>query len=115
MPSKEWLTAVEKLAPGTSQQLLDDYVAERVHQRAIQTRAVEIDRENFKGFARYQNRQLLAAWSTVTLIGAGGIVLIALGHSIAGLVALVVELAVLAGVFVGRQLIESKSVPTQQE
>ncbi|HEV7943901.1 MAG TPA: hypothetical protein VGP17_14015 [Solirubrobacteraceae bacterium] len=35
--------------------------------------------------------------------------LIALGESIAGLVALVAELAILAGVFLGRQVIESKS------
>jgi hypothetical protein len=36
-------------------------------------------------------------------------VLIALGESIAGLVTLVAELAILAGVFLGRQAIESKS------
>lgn len=109
LPSKEWFTTVENLAPGTTKDLVADYIAQREHQRTIQAEAVQIDRENFKLFARYQSRQLLAAWTTVTLIGAGGIVLIAVGHSIAGLVALVAELAILAGVFVGRQVIESKS------
>ena len=108
LPSKEWLSTVEQLAPGTTKELVSDYVAQRAHQRAIQTEAVQIDRESFKSFSAYQNRQLLAAWTLVALIAAGGIVLIALGASIAGLVALVTELAILAGVFVGRQVIESK-------
>lgn len=72
LPSQEWLTATEQLAPGTT-------------------------------------KELLAAWTLVALIAAGGIVLIALGESIAGLVTLVAELAILAGVFLGRQAIESKS------
>ena len=109
LPSQEWLTATEQLAPGTTKELVADYVAERAHQRTIQTEAVQIDRENFKSFSRYQTRQLLAAWTLVALIAAGGIVLIALGESIAGLVTLVAELAILAGVFLGRQAIESKS------
>ncbi len=109
LPSHEWLTATEQLAPGTTKELVADYVAERAHQRTIQTEAVQIDRESFKSFSTYQNRQLLAGWTLVALIAAGGIVLIALGESIAGLVALVAELAILAGVFLGRQVIESKS------
>jgi uncharacterized membrane protein len=109
LPSQEWLTATEHLAPGTTKELVADYVAERAHQRTIQTEAVQIDRESFKSFSTYQNRQLFAGWTLVALIAAGGIVLIALGESIAGLVALVAELAILAGVFLGRQVIESKS------
>lgn len=108
LPSEQWLTTVEQLEPGTTRRLVDDFVAGREHERTIQTRAVEIDRENFNRFARYQTYQLVAAWSTVVIIAAGGITLIATGHAIGGLVALVTELAILAGVFVGRQMIESR-------
>jgi hypothetical protein len=109
-----------QLAPGTTKELVADYVAERTHQRTIQTEAIQIDRESFKSFSTYQNRQLLAGWTLVALIAAGGIALIALGESIAGLVALVAELAILAGVFLGRQVIESKSavparLPTKRD
>jgi uncharacterized membrane protein len=114
LPSQEWLTTTEQLAPGTTKELVADYVAERAHQRTIQMEAVQIDRENFKSFSTYQTRQLLAAWTLVALIAAGGIVLIALGESIAGLVTLVAELAILAGVFLGRQVIESKSAAPAQ-
>lgn len=108
LPSEQWLKTVEQLEPGTTRRLVDDFVAGREHERAIQARAVEIDRENFNRFARYQTHQLIAAWSTVVTIAAGGITLIATGHAIGGLVALVTELAILAGVFVGRQMIESR-------
>jgi uncharacterized membrane protein len=114
LPSEDWLTTAEQLAPGTTKELVADYVAERAHQRTIQTEAVQIDRENFKGFSTYQNRQLLAAWTLVALIASGGIVLIAVGESIAGLVTLVAELAILASVFLGRQAIESKSAARVQ-
>ena len=113
LPSKEWFAAVESLAPGTTKELVADYVSEREHQRAIQRKAVEIDRENFQGFAKYQNRQLLAASTVVLTIAAGGIVLIAVGHSIAGLIYLVAELAILAGVFLGRQALEGRARPPQ--
>ncbi len=109
MPSEQWLTAVENLEQGTTRRIVDDFVEERKHQRMMQTEALDIDRKNFRSFERYQHLQLFAAWSTVVLIAAGGIVLIALGDSIAGLIALVSELAILAGVFVGRQVIQSKS------
>jgi uncharacterized membrane protein len=108
LPSEQWLTTVEQLEPGTTRRLVDDFVAGREHERTIQARAVEIDRENFNRFARYQTLQLVAAWSTVVIIAAGGITLIATGHAIGGLVALVTELAILAGVFVGRQVIQSR-------
>jgi hypothetical protein len=55
LPSQEWLTATEQLAPGTTKELVADYVAERAHQRTIQTE-VQIDRESFKSFSAYQNR-----------------------------------------------------------
>lgn len=118
LPSEEWLTTVEQIAPGTTKDLVADYVTERQHQRVIQARAVEIDRENFRSFARYQNLQLLAAWSLVTMIAAGGVVLIATGHAIGGLIALVVELGVLAGVFFSRRQPnedKNESEPTDQE
>jgi hypothetical protein len=108
LPSEQWLTTVEQLEPGTTRRLVDDFVAGREHERTIQARAVEIDRENFNRFAQYQTLQLVAAWSTVIIIAAGGITLIATGHAIGGLVALVTELAILAGVFVGRQMIQSR-------
>jgi hypothetical protein len=108
LPSEAWLTTVEGLEPGTTRRLVDDFVAGRKHEREIQTRAVEIDRENFNRFARYQNLQLAAAWSIVLTIAGGSITLIATGHAIGGLVALVTELAVLAGVFVGRQVIQAR-------
>lgn len=107
LPSEKWLATVEQLEPGTTRRLVDDFVVGREHERAIQARAVEIDRENFNRFARYQNLQLAAAWSTVVIIAGGGITLIATGYPISGLVALVAELAVLAGVFVGRQKAET--------
>jgi hypothetical protein len=111
LPSSDWFAAVEPLAAGTTKALVDDYVAERRHQRRLQSTAVAIDRENFLAFTRYQNRQLFAAWSVVTIIAGGGIALIATGHSIAGLVYLVSELAILAGVFIGRQVLRSRNEP----
>lgn len=109
LPSQEWFAAVESLAPGATADLVADYIAERGHQRDIQRAAVDIDRDNFRRFARYQTYQLLAAWTVVIVLAAGGIALIALGHSIAGLVYLVSELAILAGVFLGRQLIHRQA------
>jgi Ca2+/Na+ antiporter len=50
----------------------------------------------------------VAAWSIVVVIASGGITLIATGHAIGGLVALVTELASLALVFMGRQVIQSR-------
>jgi uncharacterized membrane protein len=108
IPSEQWLTTVEQLEPGTTRRMVDDFINEREHQRTMQSQALEIDRENFRSFQRYQHWQLFAAWSIVILIAIGGIVLIALGQSIAGLIALVSELAVLAGVFLGRQVIQSR-------
>jgi uncharacterized membrane protein len=100
---------VEQLNPGTTQTLLTDYVAEREHQRQIQQQAVDIDRESFRSFAAYQNRQLIAAFVLVVLVAAGGIVLIATGSSVKGFVTLIFELSALAGVFLGRQVLQAKS------
>lgn len=110
MPSEQWLTAVEELEPGTTRRLVDDFIAERKHQREMQSEALGIDRENLASFAHQQHRQLTAAWSIVALIALGGILLIALGYSVVGLIALVSELAVLAGVFLIRQLVSARGV-----
>jgi hypothetical protein len=55
LPSEDWLTTVEQLEPGTTRRLVDDFVAGREHERAIQARAIEIDKENFGRFARYRS------------------------------------------------------------
>lgn len=108
LPSEQWLTTVEALHPGTTGKLVDDFLAERQHQREMQTEALSIDRENFRLFAGYQKLQLLAALVVVVLIAAGGITLVAMGDSVKGFATLIAELAILAGVFLGRQILESR-------
>lgn len=70
----------------------------------MQRRPLRLDETTFFGFDRYQNRQLGAAVVVVLTIAAGGITLIALNKSVAGLILLVSELAVLAGVFLAHEV-----------
>lgn len=107
LPSQQWLAGVERLAPGTTQRLIDDHLVQREHQRVILSEAMALDREGFRGFRLYQLLRLGAAWSLAVLFLAAAIVLIATGHAVWGIVALATELAGLCGVFLVQRIVGS--------
>lgn len=90
-PDESWLTTAEKFHPGTTGMLLEDFIAERKHSRAVDRRAARLDEKSFEKFAEYQNTQLALAGLIALIIAVGGIILALTDHSTAGLAVLVAE------------------------
>ena len=109
LPAEHWLEAVEALHAGSTQLILEDYRDQREHVRAMERKALEIDHEDLRLFARYQTVRLVMVGLLAAVIALGGIVLIAAGKDIAGLVVLVVEIAGLVAAFYGRDRIEKRA------
>lgn len=99
-PEREWLDTAEVYAPGTTEKLVDDFLAQQKHGRAMDRRAAKLDEKSFEVFENYQsNQQGIAAFIAVFgLIVAGVIALV--GGPLWGFATVIGELAVLAGVFV---------------
>src|ERR1700733_1259104 len=95
LPDQSWFQAVEQLHSGATELMLNDYRVQREHERDMEVRSFELDRESFRAFARYQTLQLVAVALIAVLIASGGIVLVAAGKSVAGLAVLVGEIAAL--------------------
>lgn len=103
LPDQHWFKAVEQLHPGATGKLLDDFVADREHARAMESEKVALDRQNLDGFVTYQLRQQIWVGVIATLIIAGSIALIFAGLPVAGLALIIVELVSLVAVFFGRR------------
>jgi len=81
--------------------LLTDYRDQREHAREMEKRSLELDDRNLSGFLRYQMTQLWIAGGLAALVAVAGIVLIAVGLPIVGLIFLVAEIAGLVAAFFG--------------
>lgn len=106
-PEGEWLETADRLAPGTTERLVTDFVEQQKHGRAMDRRAARLDEKSFGKFADYQSRQqhLAGLVAILGLVLAG--VIAVTGGPIWGFATVVGELAVLAGVFVyGRRRAE---------
>lgn len=101
LPDEHWFQAVEQLHTGATEMLLTDYRDERQHVREMEKRSLSLDERNLNGFIRYQMARLWIAGSLAALLAVAGIVLIAVGLPIAGLIFLVAEIAGLTAVFFG--------------
>jgi hypothetical protein len=102
LPDQRWFAEVEQVHPGATELILTDYRDQRQHEREMEKEAIALDRVSFQIFARYQTTQLLIAGGLATLLAVAGIVLIAVGLPIGGLVILIAEIAALAATFLGR-------------
>jgi len=101
LPDEHWFQAVEPLHPGATEMLLTDYRDQREHAREMEKRSSDLDDKNLSGFIRYQMTRLWIAGGLATLLAVAGIVLIAVGLPIVGLIFLVAEIAGLVAVFFG--------------
>lgn len=115
LPDQRWFEAVEQLYPGATGKLLDDFVADREHARAMESERVALDRQNLDGFVTYQLRQQRWVGVIATLIVIGSIALIVAGLPVAGLALIVAELASLVAVFFGRRLGRETAPPTETD
>lgn len=101
LPAASWLEAAEKLHPGATKEIVQDYTAERAHQRKLKDKAVELDGRSLETFVSYQRLRLLVAAALALFIAAGGLALIFAGKPEAGFVLLVAEIATLVLAFYG--------------
>ena len=93
LPPERWLDVAEQHAPGVTRELVDDFLAQRRHARAIERRAIKQDEHAFGRFADYQTLQLACAASIALVIAFGGIALALAGKSLYGFAVLVAEVA----------------------
>lgn len=109
LPDAHWFEAIERLHPGATEKLLDDYVADREHARTMERQQLELDAKNLSSFIGYQNRRLAIVGAMAVLIVAASIVLIAVGKPVYGLALIVAELAALVAVFIGARSGDSRA------
>lgn len=88
LPRPGTLRGYDLVVPGAAARIVTLMEDEAGHRRWVDRRYVQ-----------YRHRSLAAAFVLAMTVALGGIVLIALGKSTAGLVALITELAVLLGAF----------------
>lgn len=101
LPDEHWFQTVEQLHPGATEMLLTDYRDQREHSRDMEKRSLALDDKTLSGFIRYQMNRLWIAGSLAGLVAVAGIVLIAVGLPIVGLIFLVAEIAALVAAFFG--------------
>jgi hypothetical protein len=110
MPSQRWLEAAEKLHPGATKIILDDFQAERVHQRDIQTKSLQLDQENLREFSGYQRLRLIIVGGLAGFLAVAGVALIASGKPVSGFVLLAGEIAAIVAAFFGSRRLDTASV-----
>lgn len=103
LPGIPWFEAVERLAPGSTEKIVDDFTEQRVHQRALQREALQIDAKNLDAFSGYQYLRLVIVGLLAGFIAIAGVALILLDKEIYGLVLLVGEIAAMVLAFFGRR------------
>jgi uncharacterized membrane protein len=106
LPDHDWFAGLEVIHPGATEIILRDFTEERVHQRKMQEKAIDLDTQVFLEFSRYQRSRLWMAGGLALFLAAGGLALIFFDKAIYGFVLLVSEIAVLAGVFFARRASE---------
>ncbi len=95
LPSPEALRQYNEAIPGLGERIVTNWEQESFHRRSLERRLVE-------GGIRNQSRGQLIAAAIAIIVAIGGIVLIATGHSTAGLIALLPNLVALVGLFIYR-------------
>jgi uncharacterized membrane protein len=113
-PSEAWLLTAEELHPGTTAALVNDFVHERKHARAMDRRSARLDERSFDKFTSYQSAQLSWAGSIAGLVASGGIALAFTDHSTAGLAVLLGEITALVGVFLSSRSRDKQRVEQPQ-
>jgi hypothetical protein len=103
LPGIPWFEAVERLAPGSAEKIVDDFTEERKHQRALQKEALIIDARNLDAFSTYQRLRLVIVGLLAGFIAIAGVALILLDKEVYGLVLLVGEIAGMVLAFFGRR------------
>lgn len=106
LPDQDWFAGLEAIHPGATEVILRDFTEERVHQRKMQEKAIDLDAHVFSEFSRYQRSRLWIAGGLALFLAAGGLALIFFDKAIYGFVLLVSEIAVLTGVFLARRVSE---------
>jgi hypothetical protein len=108
LPGIPWFEAVERLAPGSTEKIVDDFAEQRKHQRVLQKEALQIDAKNLDAFSGYQHLRLVIVGLLAGFIAVAGVALILLDKEIYGLVLLVGEIAAMVLAFFGsRQNVEN--------
>ena len=92
LPSPQALREYNNAIPGLGERIVSSWEDESRHRRGLERRIVDAAIAN-------QSRGQLIAAAIALVIAGGGIVLIALGHDIAGLIALIPNLVALVGLF----------------
>jgi hypothetical protein len=110
MPSQRWLEAAEKLHPGATKIILEDFQAERDHQRDIQVKSLQLDQENLKEFSGYQRLRLLIVGGLAGFLAVAGVALIFSGKPVSGFVLLASEIAAIVAAFFGSRRLDSTSI-----
>jgi|tagenome__1003787_1003787.scaffolds.fasta_scaffold20781011_1 hypothetical protein len=108
LPDQAWFQAVEPLYRGATEMILSDYRDQRDHERDMQKRSLDFDRENLRAFARYQTTRLVIAGGVALLIVTAAIVLIAVGKPVAGFAVVIAEVAGLVLAFFGTRHTEDR-------
>jgi hypothetical protein len=103
LPGIPWFEAVERLAPGSTEKIVDDFTEQRKHQRALQDEALRIDAKNLDAFSAYQHLRLVIVGLLAGFIAIAGVALILLDKEMYGLVLLVGEIAAMVLAFFGRR------------
>jgi uncharacterized membrane protein len=95
LPGIPWFETVERLAPGSTAKIIDDFTKERVHQREMRTQSIEIDKMSLGAFSKFQMRRIHLAALIAIIFYVGGFVLILDDKPTEGLLLLVGWTAVL--------------------
>jgi hypothetical protein len=103
LPGVPWFETVERLAPGSTEKIIDDFTEQRKHQRELQREALRIDAKNLDAFSGYQHLRLVIVGLLAGFIAVAGVVLILLDKEVYGLVLLVGEIAAMVLAFFGRR------------
>lgn len=98
-PDQAWLRAAEELSPGTTNELVNDFLQERKHFRAMDRKAAKLDERSVETFVEYQNAQLRLAGGIAILVIVAAVVLTLVGEPLYGFALVLAELAGLASVF----------------
>lgn len=93
LPSPDALREYDGVLPGLGERIVTNWEEESRHRRSLERRTVEAGIKN-------QSRGQIVAATIAISVALGGIVLIATGHSIAGLIALLPNLVALIGLFI---------------
>ena len=95
LPGIPWFEAVERLAPGSTEKIIDTFAKDQEHRREMQKQAVEIDNKSLDAFAKFQMRRIHLAALIAVFFYFGGFVLILDNKPTEGLLLLVGWTAVL--------------------